>query len=169
MRKRYLPQQRLGTTPIAEVSISQKSRHELPKILLGLQHIFLEDSLREPILSLIESVVLKDKAATGRPGLDLWEILVLGVVRLGLDADYDRLEDLANNHKSLRGILGVDATDGFDQAKVYGLQRLKDNVSLVDESVLEEINTLLVSAGQKLVKKKKRTKTKGFGSKWIAM
>ena len=161
MRKRYMPQQRLGTTPIAEVSISQKSRHELPKILLGLQHIFMEESLRESILELIESVVLKDKQSTGRRGLDLWEIFVLGVVRLGLDANYDRLEDLANNHTSLRGILGVDSAHGFDGKKIYGLQRLKDNVSLVDESVLQQINTLLVGAGHKLVKKKRKRK-KGF-------
>jgi len=26
----------------------------------------------------------------GRPGLDLWHILVLGIVRLALDCDYDR-------------------------------------------------------------------------------
>lgn len=156
MRKRYSIQQRLGTIPIGEVSIRQKSRHELPKILLGLQHLFLDDSLRESVLSLVESVVMKDKHATGRTGLDLWEILVLGVVRLGLDADYDRLEDLANNHKSLRGILGAGIEHGFDHEKVYGLQRLKDNVSLLDEKVLKEINRLVVEAGHKLIKKKRK-------------
>jgi hypothetical protein len=28
--------------------------------------------------------------------MDLWQILVLGIVRLGLDADWDRLEHIAN-------------------------------------------------------------------------
>ena len=156
MRKPYKVQQELGTTPIGEISISQKSRHELPSILRGLQHVFLDEELRESILALVESAVLGGKQSTGRPGMDLWEILVMGVVRLGLDADYDRLEDLANNHKSFRGILGVEVESGFGVGKVYKLQTLKDNVSLLDEATLGEINALVVKAGHKLVKKKRK-------------
>ncbi len=33
--------------------------------------------------------------------MDLWHIFVLATVRLGLDIDYDKLEDLANHHKLL--------------------------------------------------------------------
>ena len=40
--------------------------------------------------------------------MDLWHILVLATVRVGLDIDYDRLEDLANHHRLIRLILGVD-------------------------------------------------------------
>ena len=43
----------------------------------------------------LEAKILAGKQATGRTGMDLWQILVLGVVRLGLDADWDRMEDLA--------------------------------------------------------------------------
>jgi len=161
MRKRYEIQQSLGTTPIGEVSIYTKSRHELPAILLGLQHIFLDDELRESVLSIVEAAVLKGKQRTGRPGMDLWEILVMGVVRLGLDADYDQLEDLANNHKSFRGILGVYVSDGFGPGKEYRIQTLKDNVSLLDEASIGRINALVVQRGHKLVKKKRRRK--GFG------
>ncbi len=39
--------------------------------------------------------------------MDLWHILVLSAVRLGLDADYDRLDDFANHHKLIRQILGI--------------------------------------------------------------
>jgi len=39
----------------------------------------------------------------------LWQILVLGVVRLGLDANYDRLEHLANYDTLIRQFLGVPA------------------------------------------------------------
>lgn len=117
MRKRYEIQQSLGTTPISQVSIREKSRDELPAILLGLQHIFRTDTLRDSILAIVEKAVQGDKRQTGRPGMDLWEILVLGVVRLGLNANYDRLDDLANNHRSLRGILGVDVAGGFGWGK----------------------------------------------------
>ena len=161
MRKRYEVQQSLGTIPIGEVSIYTRSRHELPAILLGLQHIFLDEVLRESVLSVVEEAVLQGKKRTGRPGMDLWEILVMGVVRLGLDADYDQLEDLANNHKSFRGILGVEVSDGFGLGKEYRIQTLKDNVSLLDEASIGRINTLVVQAGHKLVKKKRRRK--GFG------
>ncbi|OQY99110.1 MAG: hypothetical protein B6D35_10115 [Candidatus Brocadia sp. UTAMX2] len=50
-------------------------------------------------------------------GMDLWHILVLSVVRLGLDADYDRLEDFANHHKLIRQIMEVETV--FGEAKVF--------------------------------------------------
>jgi len=154
MRKRYEIQQSLGTTPIDEVSIRAKSRDELPAILLGLQHVFRTDTLRDSILALVEKAVQGDKPQTGRPGMDLWEILVLGVVRLGLNANYDRLDDLANNHRSLRGILGVDVAEGFGLGKEYHLQTLKDSVSLLDEDSIKQINELVVAHGRELLKKK---------------
>jgi len=156
MRQRYKIQQQLGTIPIADVSLSMKSRDEFPAILKGLQYVFMNETLRESILALIEKVVSGKKAATGRPGMDLWEIYVLAVVRLGLDLNYDRLEDMANNHKRFRGILGVEIEPGFGPSKPYRLQTLKDNIGLLDAEVLNEINLLIVSAGHKLVKKKTR-------------
>jgi transposase, IS5 family len=47
--------------------------------------------------ALLEAEILAGKKAAGRIGMDLWQILVPGVVRLGLDADWDCLEDLANH------------------------------------------------------------------------
>jgi hypothetical protein len=41
-------------------------------------------------------MIVVGKKATGRPGMELWQMLVLGVVRLGLDANWDRREDLSN-------------------------------------------------------------------------
>jgi IS5 family transposase len=38
--------------------------------------------------------------------MEQWKILVLGVLRLGLNADYDRIHELANQHRTLRQILG---------------------------------------------------------------
>ena len=32
----------------------------------------------------------------GRPGMEQWKILVLGVLRRGLNTDYDRIQELAN-------------------------------------------------------------------------
>ena len=154
MRQRYEIQQSLGTIPIAEVELSHKSRHELPAILRALQHIFCKPELRESILELLDREIQQGKAATGRPGMSLWEILVMGVVRLGMDLNYDSLEDLVNNHKSFRGILGVEQESVFARGKQYHIQTLKDNVGLLSEDLLKKVNVIGVEAGHNLVKKK---------------
>ncbi len=45
-------------------------------------------------------------ANKGRPSIDQWCILVLGTLRLGLNANYDRIQELANEHQTLRMMLG---------------------------------------------------------------
>ena len=91
MRKRFDAQIGLWQTPIENVAIPEKSRDELPPILAGLQWIFITPEINEEIFGLLEEKVVVGRSDTGRPGMDLWHILVLGVVRLGLDCDYDRL------------------------------------------------------------------------------
>ena len=96
--------------------------------------------------------------------MSLWEILVLGTVRLCMEMDYDRLRDEANDHRSLRGILGVQTRRVFGEDKIYPLQTVKDNVRLLDEQTLDKINEVVVKAGHQL-KKKKRRRRGGFGDK----
>ena len=86
--------------------------------------------------------------------MDLWQILVLGVVRLGLDADYDRLEHLANYDSLLRQMLGVPITPWGANPRVFAHQTLRDNVALLDDAVLQEINARVAAAGRVIVKKK---------------
>lgn len=93
--------------------------------------------------------------------MSLWEILVLGSVRLNLDTNYDMLQDLANNHDTLRGILGVRTKAVFSQGKYYELQTIKDNVGLLDEETLKRISEVVVKAGHQL-KKKRKKKQSGF-------
>ena len=92
MRQPFPAQPELGLTPIEQIVLPLKSRDELPPILAGLQWIWTHPTLKTEILALLEAKILAGKKATGRTGLDLWQILVLGIVRLGLDANYDRLE-----------------------------------------------------------------------------
>ena len=63
--------------------------------------------------------------------MSLLELFVMGVTRLNLDIDYDRLQDMVNNHSALRGILGVDTKQVFEEGKYYPIQTIKDNVSRV--------------------------------------
>ena len=66
--------------------------------------------------------------------MDQWSILVLGSLRLGLNADYDRILELANQHKTLREMLGLGC---FDADKRYRLQTLKDNLKLFTPKVMD--------------------------------
>jgi len=153
MRRRFDVQLALGQTPIERVSIPLKSRDELPPMLASLQWIFQTPELNAEVFALLESKISAGKKATGRPGLSLWQILVLGVVRLGLDCDYDRLEDLANHHTLLRQILGVSALPAADE-KPFHRKTLSENVCHLDEELLLQINGLVAQAGRAVFKKK---------------
>jgi len=153
MRIRFQAQNSLDAQPISEVQLDKKSRHQLPALLAGLQYIFITKELNESIFKILEASIIGDKKQIGRMGMSLWEILVLGAIRLNLDEDYDSLYDLANNHKKVRGILGVETKGVFEQGKYYGLQTLKDNVRLLEEGTLQKISEEVVKAGHKLKKK----------------
>ncbi|MEZ4885931.1 MAG: ISNCY family transposase [Chitinophagales bacterium] len=153
MRKEFEAQLQLDSIPIGEVEIDMRSRHELPQLLAGLQHIFTNEALRTAVLKVLSEAILSEKKATGRLGMSLWELFVLGCCRLNLNIDYDNLHDLSNNHHSLRGILGV-ATRGYlPNVKHYCLQTIKDNVGLLTEDNLNEINKIIVNEGHQLKKK----------------
>lgn len=153
MRKRFEQQLSFGVVPIGLVKINLKSRHELPPVLFALQHVFNDEELSEEVFKILEGKVLDGKKRTGRTGMSLWEILVFGVSKLCLNADFDYLHDLANNHRELRGILGVQQSD-FSIGKEYELQTLKDNVQLLDETTIKQISLVIVKGSHGLIKKK---------------
>ncbi len=164
MRKRFEVQLALGKTPIERVAIPLRSRDELPPVLAGLQWIFVTPEINGQIFELLEKKVVGVKKATGRPGLDLWHILVLGIVRLALDCDYDRLEYLANYDGLLRQILGLNPVLG-DQEKPFHYKTLSENVCHVDEELLQQINAVVVQAGRAVFKKKENTPTEPIRAK----
>ena len=102
----------------------------------------------------MEEKISKRKKRTGRKGMDLWHILVLAVVRHTLDTNWDRLEHVANNDTLLRKILGIHVERFETEAIEFSYQTIVDNVSLIDEELLKNINTLVVDHGQNLLKKK---------------
>ena len=91
MRYTKKPQMKLGEIAISEIKINLKSRDDIPPLLLGLQHIYTNLDLREAVFVILEENILVDiDPQNGRPGMDLWTILVLGVLRVNLNWDYDR-------------------------------------------------------------------------------
>ncbi len=155
MRKIINPQLQFGEQDIAAIHLDPKSRDDIPQLLRGLQYIYTTPALRESVFAILEEVIpqgVEGKANpdNGRPGMEQWKILVLGVLRQGLNADYDRIHELSNQHNSIRQMLGH--SDWADDYR-YELQTLKDNLRLFTPEILDRINQEVVRAGQALVKK----------------
>src|SRR5450756_804525 len=126
-------QMQIGEVDISQIKFDPKSRDDIPKILKGLQHLYMNLPLRTQIFELLEAEISpKVNKRNGRPGLELWKLLVCGVVRLDLNEDYDRLHELVNKHIDIRLMLG----HGAFNDEYYHYQTLKDNVSLFTPELL---------------------------------
>jgi hypothetical protein len=154
MRKRFEQQLSIDITPIIDLKIKDNKRDELPPTLLALQYIFVTPELYQEVFRIMEDAILKGKKKTGRNGLDLWQILVLGVVRMTLDINYDRLLDIANNHMLIRQIMGIRPV--CEDGKEFAYSTILDNVKLMDDETIEKISAIVVKAGHQIVKKTKK-------------
>ena len=144
-------QMSLGQIAIENIEFDPKSRDDIPQILKGLQHLYINKETREKIFAELENLIpQKVNKNNGRPGMQLWAIFVLGMLRLNLNWDYDRLQEMVNNHATIRQMLGHGFFDEFN----YHLQTIKDNVALFTPEILDNINQIVISAGHKVVKKK---------------
>ena len=152
MRQFVPPQLHCGELRIVDIELDAHSRDDIPQLLRGLQYLYVNPTLRAELFQLLDEMIPPEvDRTTGRPGMALWRILVLGVVRLNLNWDYDRLQEMANQHRTLRQMLG----HGVEDATPYQVQTLKDNVSLLTPEILDRINQLVVNAGHQVVKKKR--------------
>ena len=144
-------QMELGEIDVSQIKFDLRSRDDIPKILRGLQHLYMDEALRQKVFVMLErEIAPKVDKHTGRPGMTLWSILVCGVLRLDLNIDYDRLHELVNQHKTLRAMLGHSLCD---QDKEYAYQTLVNNVSLLTPELLDKLSDIIVEGGHALVKK----------------
>ena len=151
MRKNFENQLWLDSPPIEAVELNTQCRDEIIPILKSLQHIYKEPELCSKILHLVaQDVNKKSNPKLGRPGFYYWQIFVLASVRLGCNYDYDKLQDIAENHRNLRQIMGVS-----DLAKIESFDwgRIRDNVALLRPETLEKINHFIVTEGHRFVPK----------------
>src|SRR5262249_2117339 len=146
------PEARLDCLPISEVKLNLDCRDEIIPILRALQHIYANDVLRHELLALVgKDVNLDTSRRRGRRGMSYWEIAVLAAARLGCNLDYDKLQDLAENHRSLRQIMGI---GNWQEEEVdFDWRRIEDNLIKLRPDTLKKINALIVRAGHKLVPK----------------
>jgi len=166
MRQRFEQQLSIGQLPISETKISIKSKNSLDELLAALQEIYCTEEYNEKIFSLLEKHINAQKKRTGRRGMDLWCIFVLAQVRLCLNATYDVLHNLSNNHRTMRQIMGVERSFGYGREE-FSYQNIYDNITMLSDDLIMEINRVVLDFGHKEVFKKKestalRLKTDSF-------
>lgn len=161
MRVVFDPQISIGQIDIAEIALDARSRDDIPAVLKGIQHIWSDLDLRAKVFALLSKHLLADgsqsagqpcelgplgpciDAGNGRPGMSLWSVLVLGLLRKGLNCDYDRLHELASKHVDVRRMLGISELD----PTVASCRTIARNVSLLSPELLAEVSQLVVRAG----------------------
>jgi len=143
------PVERLDCVPVAEVKLNLNGRDEIIPILRALQHLYGDPELRRELLDLVgKDVNQTSSRKRGRRGLTYWEIAVLAAVRLGCNLDYDKLQDLAENHRNLRLIMGVGTWQ--EEEVDFDWRRIEDNVIKLRPTTLKRITDLVVSVGHAL-------------------
>jgi hypothetical protein len=148
MRKPHSNQKRFDCHAVNEVELNLNCRDEIIPVLRSLQHIYSTPALRQEILKLVALDVNHDsRHDRGREGLDYWQVLVLAGVRLGCNLDYDKLQDLAEQHRALRHIMGI---GDWETQVDFSWRRIHDNVCLLQPRTIEKISHALVAEGHQL-------------------
>ena len=107
MRNLRNPQLERGEVRIEDIELDIKCRDDIPALLIGLQYLYSQEALRDRLFALMDGCILPgDNRKVGRPGMAMWSILIMSVVKQGLGCDFDRLHELANQHMAIRRFLG---------------------------------------------------------------
>ena len=96
MRSIRNPRLERGEVRIEDIALDYKCRDDLIAILIGIQYLYLQEDLRERLFALLDKYILPGtNRKVGRPGMDMWSILVLGLIKQGTNCDYDQLPRIA--------------------------------------------------------------------------
>ena len=149
MRLRYQEQPRLDCPEVGRIQLNLKCRDEIIPILRALQHVYEDLPSRRQLLDLVGKDVCGGcNRKLGRQGLDYWSITVLAAVRLGCNLDYDKLQNLAEEHRTLRLMMGI---GDWEEKGAFDWRRIRDNVCLLRPETVVKLNQLIVAAGHELV------------------
>ena len=137
------------------VPLNLQCRDEIVPILRALQFIYSDAGWRKQILDLVGKDVNRSTSKKlGRLGLSYWEITVLAAVRLGRNADYDQLQDLAEEHRTLRLMMGIGSWEECPGNQIkkrkFDWRTIRDNVCRLRPETLQKINQAVVAAGHTL-------------------
>ena len=148
MRVPLDPQLRLAGTAVVEVELNTGCRDEIIPVLRALQHLYGQPELRHQVLNLVGKDVNRHSSRKrGRQGMDYWQVIVLAAVRLGCNLNYDKLQDLAEQHRALRQIMGI---GDWDDHVRFDWRRIRDNIDWLRPETVRKINELIVAEGHRL-------------------
>jgi hypothetical protein len=154
MRNRFEQQLSIGQLPIEETYINPKSKNAVDELLVALKEIYCNKDYNEKIFAILEKYLTESKAKTGRKGMDLWVVFVLAQLRLCLNTSYEMLHNLANNHRCLRHLMGIERDFGYERVE-FEYQNIYDNVSALSDELVFELNKVILDFGHGEVFKKK--------------
>ena len=154
MRIRFKQQMSIGQIPISEARINPKSKNVLDDLLAALKEIYCNEKYNNLVFSLLEKHLIFQKQKTGRNGMNLWCIFVLSQVRLCLNLSYNDLHNQANNHKTMRMVMGVERDFGYEHIE-FSYQNIYDNVTMLSDELIMELNDVILTFGHNEVFKKK--------------
>ncbi len=146
MRNSIKMQLGIGEIPIENIVINPQCRDEITQILLGLQTLYKDKEAIKKIFKILEKLNMEGiNTKIGRPGMCLWNMLVIANFKITNNFDYDKLHNLCNEHKTLRMMMGHSYLDN----KIYSLQTLKDNIKMFTAEIIAEINAIVVKKAHK--------------------
>ena len=140
----------LGSLDIGAIELNAKSRDDIPAILFGLQAIYIDEKMRNKLFGLLDEHIPGRLGNTDSPGMDLWRILVMGVLKQGLQCDVHHLQELVNNFSNVQAFLGHDAW--FDPGH-YELRTIRENVGLLTPELLRRVGEMVSATGHKVARK----------------
>ena len=109
-----LKQLRIGEVRVEEIPLDPKSRDDIPAILRGLKALYCDDESRARLFDLLEMHLGEKRGcdlSRGRRGMELWSMVVLALLKEGLNCDFDRLQHMANHDGMIRLMLGQPSLD----------------------------------------------------------
>ena len=132
---------------VEDVWVGPRSRDDIPKLLGCLRELYLDVDLREEVFRLLEAR-LGSSDAGGSPELSLWTLLGLGTLKRRRGCDFDRLHEPVYTHVVLRRLLGHGEYDPMQDSR----DRIRRDVSLLDEDTLRAIRDLVGQSGMHLLR-----------------
>jgi len=151
MRDIFNFQMRLGSKAISQISVDSTSRDKITHCLLGLHHAYCNPVTREKIFGILEKMHAEQASpSNGRPGMDLWCVFVLGLIRLTCHMDYPSLSFHASTNTLIQQFLGHSEVSLFNPVK-YPEQTIRDNLSILTHEAMNEISILIVNEGHKFL------------------
>ena len=131
-------QAKIGEIDISKIKLDENSKDDIQRALRGIQTLYNNKEAMEQVCAILTEKIAPEKDKNnGRTGMELWNILVLGIIRLVANIDYCRLRDYANSHREVRGFLGLSY---LVDDEIFDLQTIKNNVGLLTKEILDEIS-----------------------------